>query len=244
MRWCIGSAPAVGVLPAGVRGLATSLTFAALKLLLVDVKPPALLPLLRSQVQGDLLALLFLHPDEEFSLSEVARLSHVTVSGVHHEVARLLEAGLIRDRRVGNNRMVRADTSSVLAGPLTDLLAVTYGPRPVLSDALRDVPGVERAYIYGSWAARYSGVPGPVPNDVDVLVIGPADIDELEDAVRPAGERLRREVSVRRVSPELWARAQQGEESSAFLATVAAGPLVALDLDAEDRQPHLVGASR
>lgn len=203
-----------------------------------------LLPLLRSQVQGDVLALLFLHPDEEFSLSEVARLAHATVSGVHHEVSRLVDAGLVRDRRLGNNRMVRADTSSLLAGPLTDLLAVTYGPRPLLSDALRGVSGVERAYIYGSWAARYSGVPGPVPNDVDVLVVGIADIDDLEDAVRPAGERLRREVSVRRVSPEAWARAERGEETSAFLETVTGGPLVALDLDTDDRQPTLTGAAR
>jgi DNA-binding transcriptional ArsR family regulator len=203
-----------------------------------------LLPLLRSQLQGDLLALLFLHPEEEFSLTDVARLADVTVSGVHHEVTRLIQAGLISDRRVGNTRLVRADTSSVLAGPLTDLLAVTYGPRPVLSDALRGVPGVERAYIYGSWAARYCGVPGPVPNDVDLLVVGTADIDDLEDAVRPAGQRLRREVNVRRVSRGVWARAERGEETSAFLTTVTAGPLVALDLDAADRQPAPAGAAR
>lgn len=208
------------------------------------MKAPPLLPLLRSQVQGDLLALLFLHPDEEFSLTDVARLAHVTVAGVHHEVTRLLQAGLIRDRRVGNNRMVRADTSSVLAGPLTDLLAVTYGPRPVLSDALRDVPGVEHAYIYGSWAARYSGVPGPVPNDVDLLVVGTADLDDLEDAVRPAGRRLRREVNVRRIAPDVWARAERDEDTSAFLTTVTAAPLVALDLDAAEPQPTTAGAAR
>lgn len=203
-----------------------------------------LLPLLRSQVQGDLLALLFLHPEQEFSLTEIAHLTGVSLSSVHHEVTRLLQAGLVTDRRVGNTRLVRADTSSVLAGPLTDLLAVTYGPRPVLSDALRDVPGVERAYIYGSWAARYSGVPGPVPDDIDLLVVGTADLDDLEDAVRPAGERLRREVNVRRVAFDTWARAELGEDTSAFLATVTASPLVALDLDAADRSPSAAGAAR
>lgn len=208
------------------------------------MKSPTLLPLLRSQVQGDLLALLFLHPDQEFSLTEIARLTGVTLSSVHHEVTRLLQAGLVSDRRVGNTRLVRADTSSLLAGPLTDLLAVTYGPRPVLSDALRGVPGVERAYIYGSWAARYSGVPGPVPDDVDLLVIGTADLDDLEDAVRPAGERLRREVNVRRVARDTWARAELGEDTSAFLATVTASPLVALDLEAADRRPSATGAAR
>ncbi|MDP5182602.1 winged helix-turn-helix domain-containing protein [Blastococcus sp. BMG 814] len=200
--------------------------------------------MLRSQVQGDLLALLFLHPQQEFSLTEVARLGGVTLSSVHHEVTRLLQAGLVRDRRVGNTRLVRADTSSVLAGPLTDLLAVTYGPRPVLSDALRGVLGVERAYIYGSWAARYSGVPGPVPNDIDLLVVGTADVDDLEDAVRPAGERLRREVNIRRVAPDTWARVERGEDASAFLATVTAAPLVPLDLDAADRRPSTAGAVR
>lgn len=203
-----------------------------------------LLPLLRSQVQGDLLALLFLHPGQEFSLTEVARFGGVSLSSVHHEVTRLLQAGLVSDRRVGNTRLVRADTSSVLAGPLTDLLAVTYGPRPVLSDALRGVPDVERAYIYGSWAARYSGVPGPVPNDIDLLVVGTADLDDLEDAVRPAGERLRREVNVRRVAPDTWRRAEGNENISAFLTTVAAGPLVALDLDAVERQQSAAGAVR
>lgn len=208
------------------------------------MKTPTLLPLLRSQVQDDLLALLFLHPGQEFSLTEVARLSGVTLSSVHHEVTRLLQAGLVRDRRVGNTRLVQADTSSVLAGPLTDLLAVTYGPRPVLSDALRGVPGVDRAYIYGSWAARYSGVPGPVPNDIHLLIVGTADLDDLEDAVGPASKRLRREVNVRRVALDTWARVEDGEDTSAFLATVTAGPLVPLDLDAGDRQSYAAGAAR
>ena len=199
-----------------------------------------LLPLLRSQVQGDLLALLFLHADEEFSLSEIARVVDASVAGVHHEVNRLVQAGLISDRRIGNNRMVRADTSSVLAGPLTDLLVVTYGPRPILTDALRGVQGVDKAYIYGSWAARYRGHPGPVPRDVDLLVVGTADIDEVEDAVRDGQRRLRREVNVRRVSPEQWNQARQGEAPSPFLATVAGSPLVELDLAVHPGEP--VGA--
>ena len=208
------------------------------------MKSPVLLPLLRSQTQGDLLALLFLHPNDEYSLTDVARHIDVTVPGVHHEVTRLIQAGLILDRRVGNNRMVRADTSTVLAGQLTDLLAVTYGPRPVLSDVLRGVAGIEQAYIYGSWAARYSGVPGPVPNDVDVLVIGTADIDELEDAVRLASGQLHRDVNIRRVSADTWARTKRGQESSAFLATVSGGPLITLDITTHDALPVASGVGR
>lgn len=90
--------------------------------------PPPLLPLLRSQVQGNLLALMYLHPDQEFSLTDAAARVDASVKAVHQEVSRLVAAGLLSDRRVGNLRMVRSVTNSPLTQPLTDLLAVTYGP--------------------------------------------------------------------------------------------------------------------
>lgn len=66
----------------------------------------------------------------------------------------------------------RAD--NVVAGPLAELLAVTYGPTAVLGEILAYVPGVNEAYLYGSWAARYRGHRGDVPRDVDVLAVGNA----------------------------------------------------------------------
>jgi hypothetical protein len=43
------------------------------------------------------------------------------------------------------------------ARALGDLLALTYGPAAVLSERLATVKGVDEAYVYGSWAARYAG---------------------------------------------------------------------------------------
>ena len=198
------------------------------------MKSPQLLPLLRSQTQGDLLALLFLHPQQEYSLTEIARRIGVSTSGVHHEVTRLLDAGFVADRRVGNTRLVRANASTVVAEPLTQLLAVTYGPLPVLHDLLVDEPLVDEAFIYGSWAARYLGVPGPVPEDVDVLVVGTADADRLDDIASAASEVLHRDVSIRRARRDAWALARAGDGSQPFLSTVAKGPRVLLDVGALD----------
>jgi predicted nucleotidyltransferase len=128
---------------------------------------------------------------------------------------------------VGNTRLLRAAKGTPLTRPLTDLLAVTYGPLPVLTDALRSVPGTQRAYIYGSWAARYRGEVGPVPVDVDVLVVGTADLDDLEEAARRCEPALGREVNIRRISPDVW----DGEGTvDPFLASVKSKPLVELDL--------------
>jgi len=187
-----------------------------------------LLPLLRSRVQGDLLALVYLNPDEEYSITKVAHRIGASVKAVHQEVTRLVEAGLLADRKLGTSRLVRSVQDSLLTRPLTDLLAVTYGPLPVLTRSLAGLVGVDRAFIYGSWAARYNGELGPVPGDVDVLVIGDVDPDDLDERAREAEATLRREVNVRRVRPATWEK-----QDDPFVATVRSRPLVELHIDAE-----------
>ena len=193
--------------------------------------PPPLLPLLRSRVQGDLLALLYLHPDRDYSLTEAAALIGASVKAVHAEAARLIAAGFVNDSRRGNVHLIRSATDTPVSRPLTELLAVTYGPQPVLTDLLRDAKGITHAFIYGSWAARYLGEPGPVPNDVDVLVVGTTDLDDLDEIARAAQNRLGRPVHVRRVRPAAWA---SPDPADPFLASVRDRPLVQLRMPDQD----------
>ena len=46
------------------------------------------------------------------------------------------------------------------------------------------LPGIDALYLFGSWAARYSGVEGQAPGDVDVLVVGHPDRDDVYDAAK------------------------------------------------------------
>ena len=185
--------------------------------------PPALLPILRSQVAGGLLALLYLHPEDEYSLTEAASAIGASLNAVHYETDKLSEGGLITTRKRGNLRLIRAVTDSPLARPLTDLLAVTYGPLPVLTDLVTGVGGISEAYIYGSWAARYHGEPGPTPVDVDVLVVGSADPDDLDEIADKARATLRRPVNIRRIRPETW---NASDPSDPFIRSVKSRPLV------------------
>ncbi len=113
-------------------------------------------------------------------------------------------------------------------GPLRQLLTVTYGPVPNLERALAGVAGITAAFIYGSWAARWRGELGPNPGDVDLLVVGTPDRDEVYDALEGIDSILGREVNVTFASPERWAA---GEET--FLAAVRSRPLVPLHLPAK-----------
>jgi len=190
-----------------------------------------LLPLLRSRAQGDLLALLYLHPEREYSLTEAAELIGVSVKTVHVEASRLVAAGFLADSRRGNVRLLRAPAPTPVSRALTDLLAVTYGPLPVLTDLLVGAPGVNAAFIYGSWAARYQGEPGPVPQDIDVLVVGIADRDDLDEIARAAQDKLGRPVSIRRISPERWA---EPDPNDPFLTSVRQRPLVGIPVRTRD----------
>ena len=177
-------------------------------------------------MQGELLALLYLHPESEYSLTEAAAQIGASVRAVHHEVGRLVDAGLVQERRQGNLRLVRAGDTR-LSRPLTELLALTYGPMPVLARELSSVAGIEEAYVFGAWARRFTGEPGPPPADVDVLVIGTADLDDLDDAARRAEKTLLRPVNVTRVLPHRWADPAQDD---GFLADVRGKARVRIEL--------------
>ncbi|MCW2891646.1 MAG: ArsR family transcriptional regulator [Actinomycetia bacterium] len=182
--------------------------------------PPPLLPLLRSRLQADLLTLVLLAPGREWTLSELAARVGTSVSSAQREVVRAEQTGVIASRRVGRTRLVAA-ANSPLTGPLTELLLRSFGPRQVLAEELAAVDGIEAAYLFGSWAARYAGQEGRPPADLDVLVIGKPDRDALDDAAQRAGERVAREVNVTIRSPQWWREGTDG-----FHAEITRRPIV------------------
>jgi DNA-binding transcriptional ArsR family regulator len=60
-------------------------------------------------------------------VSELGRRLSVPHSTISGEVNRLAAAGILADRTAGRSRLVRANTSSRLVAPLTELLTLTYG---------------------------------------------------------------------------------------------------------------------
>ncbi len=56
---------------------------------------PALLPIFRSQHQAEMPAVLMLHPNQDFTLSDLARRLGVSASSLHLETQRMVDAGLL-----------------------------------------------------------------------------------------------------------------------------------------------------
>jgi DNA-binding transcriptional ArsR family regulator len=181
---------------------------------------PALMPILRSQQQAELLTLLLLHPGTEYSITELSAKLGVPLTTVQREVNRFSEVGLITERRAGRTREVSANPKSRYTRPLTELLTLAFGPHVVIGEEFADIPATGVA-IYGSWAARYAGVPGPAPADVDVLVVGEPSRPDIYDAADRAEQRIGFRVNVTLASPSRWAAA-----SDALIQQIQSAPLV------------------
>lgn len=193
------------------------------------MKPPVplLAPILRSNMQGEILAALLLQPDREFMLSELSVLTGAAHSQVHGEVTRLTTAGWALSRKVGRTRLVRAATEHAMYRPMVQILELSYGPLVVLPEILCHVARVREAYIYGSWAARYVGESGSAPRDLDVLLVGSPSRRDMTTAAADASARLGLEVNIARVDSHAWEHDDDG-----FVATVRARPHVALAVKA------------
>ena len=104
--------------------------------------------------------------------------------------------------------------------PLRQILRVATGPIVMLTEELGRIDGIESAFIYGSFAARLLGEPGPAPHDIDLMVLGEPDVDAVYDAC------TRVEAPVHRpVNPTILTAAEFAA-SSGFLDNVRSGPAV------------------
>ena len=191
-------------------------------------KGSVLAPVLRSETQARLLAAVLLHPDREASIADLARETGSDPGNLHSEVERLVRAGILADRRAGRTRLLRAGNSALIA-PLANLLLVGYGPKAAVESALSGIPGIERAFIAGSWAARYNGEPGEFPRDIDVIVIGKPNRDDTADAVVDALRAIGHDGQLIFRSSAAWREAKD-----AFTQTAQSGALVALTIGDAD----------
>lgn len=191
---------------------------------------PPLLPIFRSRQQVELLAFLLADPDLEVSLTDLAARLGTPYPSVHREIERAQAAGLVSSRKVGNTRLVRANTASPYFTGLAEVLTRAFGVPSVLAEVLRSVDGITSAFVYGSWAARFVGSEGQRPvEDIDLLVLGEPDRDRLYAAIEGVEARLGRPVQVTIRDPD-WLTTGDGS----FHDSVASRPMVPIPLADED----------
>lgn len=196
-------------------------THATLRIMQMHSISRDLSPIFRSETQFKLLGELFVDLDRQWTIGDLAERIDSSASAVSREVDRLAATDLVTATRSGNQRMVAANMASPIAEDLRRLLVKSYGPAPTITRLLRTVPGIEEALIFGSWAARAAGEPGPPPHDVDLLVIGQMAPLDVYEVARAATQELGIEVN-----PVVRTRQEWDDDRTEFARAVREGTTV------------------
>lgn len=127
---------------------------------------------------------------------------------------------------------MRANLDTSISSDLRSLLSKVYGPLAAIREALAPVSGIHEAFIFGSWAARWHREPGPVPNDVDLMVVGDASPAVVWDAVAKLSSRLGIAVN-----PVIRTQVEWADDPTGFAATVRQRPTIDVTPEARDPVP-------
>ena len=185
----------------------------------------SLLPILRSRGQAEILCAVLANPNREWTLGELAKVSGQSLPTVQREVERAELAALVESRRLGRQRLVKAGPSQI-AIMLANLLLWSYGPKFVIAEEFAGIKGIDRLFIFGSWAARYHGVDGYPPQDLDVLVIGDANLSDVFRAAHAASNKLQLEVNPKLFSHTWW----ENKTGSGFRMEIERRPIVEIEV--------------
>ena len=99
---------------------------------------------------------------------------------------------------------VMANGDSPVLAPWRQLIERAFGTESRLRNALQVLPEVRGAWLFGSYAQRLTGQPGPAPSDVDVAVVVEGDPGAAYRACAQVGAVLALEVNATVFTATEW----------------------------------------
>jgi predicted nucleotidyltransferase len=175
-----------------------------------------------SGVRRAILRTFFARPGVVRHVRELARELGRSATIVSQELDRLERAGILTSERIGRTRRYRVDDTSPIATEVRSLVQKTIGIEARVREAIVDLPGVEEAFLYGSYAAGTERA----TSDLDLFVVGAVDQEQLTERLTDVERELGRDVNV-----SVYERAEIERlraNGDRFVATVLDGPRVPL----------------
>jgi len=152
---------------------------------------PALKRLFSSGLRVRFLAHFFFRPGERFHVRRLASEFDESVGSVGRELSNLEKAGILSCRRAGNQKQYELNADCPIVGDLKNLFLKTAGASAELRDVLDGMPGVELAFIFGSYASGEA----TASSDIDVMVVGEVSERRLALSLAEVERSLGREIN-------------------------------------------------
>ncbi len=149
--------------------------------------------ILKSKLRAKLLSYYFSRPDVDLYLRELARELGEDPANLLRELAKLEKEGIFISLRRGKQRYFKLNNNYPFYKELKSVVSKTIGIEGSLGNILKKIKGVKLCFIYGSYA---SGKERP-GSDVDLFIVGSADIDLLLEKINKLEKEIGREINYR-----------------------------------------------
>jgi len=143
-----------------------------------------------SSTRAELLGLFFNNPDDRFYLREIARQIGKDAAGIKRELDKLVKIGLLAIEKRGVQKYYFANKNSPIFLEMKGLIFKTTGVQGAMKTSLSRLKGVKTSFIYGSYAKGAE----KEDSNINLMVIGQANITELNDMVMGLEEKLKRDI--------------------------------------------------
>ena len=156
------------------------------------------------------LTLLVMNPEKWIHLRELARMTGASAGTLKKELDGLVNVGLLKWQKVGNQTHFSANTEHPVFPELSGLIRKTTGLKDVLSVALHDItPQIRVAFVFGSMAKATDGP----QSDVDLLVVGDVGFGQVINAVYEVQKDLGREINPKVMTWQEWSDKKAGQHT-------------------------------
>jgi len=153
---------------------------------------------LRSELRRKLLTYFYTNRSARVYVRQLASALGVDSTNLSRELARLEREGLLQSETEGRQRYYSINPQYPYLKAVFSLLQGTVGIVPTLRSTLHHVPGIDKAYLYGSFAKNEEDA----SSDIDLLIIGQPDINNLVKEISRLEKNLHREVSYTVLKPQ------------------------------------------
>lgn len=149
------------------------------------------------------LGLVFAEPERSFTLNELLERAAGGRGNSQRQIEKLLAAGVLDEGpRRARQRSIKANTQFFFYPELRSIALKSFGLAEPLREALKPFePAIEEAFVFGSVAKGTD----THRSDVDLIVVGNAQLKELTNALFAVEQSIGRSVHLNLYTPDEWA---------------------------------------
>jgi len=141
--------------------------------------------------RAELLKLFFTNPDRAFYMQEIGRILGKKPGIFQRTLNNLVLEGILESEYKANARYFRVNKGYPLFKELKSIIFKTVGIKGAINDVLKEDINIKMAFIYGSYAkARENYL-----SDIDIVIIGTPNEDELVNRLDRLEEKLLRDIN-------------------------------------------------